>query len=97
MHEAKLPVELTGPVTDHSASDVCGVSILGEEEERFWADHKGAGLNAIRTHNLIAQADVVVVCFGERYRQWNAAFDAGYAAASASRSSRCTTHRWLTF
>ena len=29
----------------------------------------------------IEEADVVVVRFGEKYRQWNAAFDAGFAAA----------------
>jgi YtoQ family protein len=41
----------------------------------------GAGVNAIRTQTLIRTADVVVVRFGDKYRQWNAAFDAGYAAA----------------
>ena len=30
---------------------------------------------------LIEAADVVVVRFGDKYRQWNAAFDAGYASA----------------
>ena len=38
-------------------------------------------LNAIRTRKGIADADVVVVRFGEKYKQWNAAFDAGQAAA----------------
>jgi YtoQ family protein len=76
-----LPVTLTGPVTDHGASDDCGVAILGPEEQPFWRDHKGAGVNAIRTRTLIEKADLVVVRFGEKYRQWNAAFDAGYAAA----------------
>ncbi len=76
-----LPVTLTGPVTDHGASDDCGVAILGPEETPFWRDHKGAGVNAIRTRTLIEKADLVVVRFGEKYRQWNAAFDAGYAAA----------------
>ncbi len=42
---------------------------------------KGARINAIRTRTLIEKADVVVVRFGDKYRQWNAAFDAGYAAA----------------
>lgn len=79
--EAKLPVAFSAPVTDHPASDDCGVVILGEEDEDFWKDHKGAGVNAIRTRTLIEDADVVVVRFGERYKQWNAAFDAGYAAA----------------
>jgi YtoQ family protein len=78
---AGLPVRLTAPVTDHSASDDCGAGILGPEEDSFWHDRKGAGLNAIRTRTLIAEADLVVVRFGEKYRQWNAAFDAGVASA----------------
>ena len=78
---ADLPVRLTAPVTDHGASDDCGVDILGDEAQSFWKDRKGAGLNAIRTRTLIQQADVVVVRFGDKYRQWNAAFDAGYASA----------------
>jgi YtoQ family protein len=78
---AKLPVEFLGPVTDHATSDDCGVAILGDEDDPFWKDHKGAKLNAIRTRTLIERADVVVVRFGDKYRQWNAAFDAGYAAA----------------
>ena len=76
-----LDVEFSAPVTDHAASDDCGVAILGAEEKKFWHDHKGAKLNAIRTRKAIADADVVVVRFGEQYKQWNAAFDAGYAAA----------------
>ena len=78
---ANLPVTLLEPVTEHATSDDCGVAILGSEEKSFWHDHKGAKVNAIRTRTLIGQADVVVVRFGERYRQWNAAFDAGYASA----------------
>ncbi len=76
-----LPVEFFSPVTDHEASDDCGAAILGAEEKKFWHDHKGAKINAIRTRTLISEADVVVVRFGEKYKQWNAAFDAGYAAA----------------
>ena len=76
-----LNVVFDGPVTDHAASDDCGVAILGEEPDKFWHDHKGAKMNAIRTRKGIADADLVVVRFGEKYRQWNAAFDAGYAAA----------------
>ncbi len=76
-----LDVSFTGPVTDHDASDDCGVAILGPEGDKFWHDHKGAKVNAIRTRRGIEQADVVVVRFGEQYRQWNAAFDAGFASA----------------
>ena len=78
---AGLPVTFSAPVTHHEASDDCGVAILGAEPEKFWHDHKGAKVNAIRTRTLIADADVVVVRFGDKYKQWNAAFDAGYAAA----------------
>ena len=76
-----LDVAFSAPVTDHDASDDCGVTILGEEPNKYWHDHKGAMINAIRTRKGIEDADVVVVRFGEKYRQWNAAFDAGYAAA----------------
>src|SRR6056297_953006 len=78
---AGLDVVFSAPVTDHGASDDCGVPILGAEDIKFWHDHKGAKVNAIRTRRLIEEADVVVVRFGEKYRQWNAAFDAGYASA----------------
>ena len=76
-----LDVRFDAPVTDHSTSDDCGVAILGAEDSKFWHDHKGAKLNAIRTRKGIEEADVVVVRFGEKYKQWNAAFDAGFAAA----------------
>ncbi len=76
-----LPVSVLAPVTDHPASDDVGVAILGAEAEGYWKDHKGAKINAIRTRTAIEKADVVVVRFGEKYRQWNAAFDAGFAAA----------------
>lgn len=78
---AGLDVTFSGPVTHHEASDDCGVAILGPEPDKFWHDHKGAKLNAIRTRTLIEGADIVVVRFGDKYKQWNAAFDAGYAAA----------------
>ena len=76
-----LDIMFLGPVTDHAASDDCGVEIMGAEPDKFWHDHKGAKLNAIRTRTAIGRADVVVVRFGEKYKQWNAAFDAGFAAA----------------
>ncbi|AKS47375.1 YtoQ family protein [Octadecabacter temperatus] len=78
---SELDVSFNSPVTNHEASDDCGVNILGAEPNKFWHDHKGAMVNAIRTRKGIEDADVVVVRFGEKYRQWNAAFDAGYAAA----------------
>lgn len=76
-----LDVSFDSPVTDHAASDDCGVAILGAEDNKYWHDHKGAMVNAIRTRKGLSEADVVVVRFGDQYKQWNAAFDAGYAAA----------------
>jgi hypothetical protein len=61
-----LDIRFTSPVTDHAASD---------------AAHKSSKVNAIRTKTLIQEADLVVVRFGDKYKQWNAAFDAGYCAA----------------
>jgi YtoQ family protein len=76
-----LPIIFLSPVTNHEASDDCGVEILGAEENNFWKDQKGAGVNAIRTRTLIAKSDIIVIKFGEKFRQWNAAFDAGIASA----------------
>lgn len=77
----ELPIEVLTPVTTHSASDNVGVDILGAEDKPFWKDHKAAKINSIRIKTAIDQSDVVIVKFGEQYKQWNAAFDAGYAAA----------------
>ena len=76
-----LDIQFSSPVTDHASSDDCGVEILGQEEKNFWKDRKGANINSIRTKKSIQDSDVIIVKFGEKYKQWNAAFDAGYAAA----------------
>ena len=76
-----LDIQFSSPVTNHHSSDDCAVEILGAEEKNFWKDRKGANINSIRTKKSIKDSDVVVVKFGEKYKQWNAAFDAGYAAA----------------
>ena len=76
-----LDIQFLSPVIDHPSSDDCGVEILGAEEKNFWKDRKGANINSIRTKKSIKDSDVVVVKFGEKYKQWNAAFDAGYCAA----------------
>ena len=75
-----LDVTFTSAVTDHAASDAAG-DVLGAESEPFWRDHKSAKVNAIRTRTLIEKCDVAVVRFGDKYKQWNAAFDAGCCAA----------------
>ena len=80
-NQLKLPLEFYSAVTDHQKSDDCGVDILGPEEKSFWKDNKGARINTLRSRVLIEKSDILVVRFGDKYRQWNAAFDAGYASA----------------
>mgnify|MGYP003384301121 FL=1 len=75
-----LPVQFNSAVTNHDASDAAG-DLLGEEPNQFWRDHKSAKVNSIRIKTQIEQADLVVIRFGDKYKQWNAAFDAGYCAA----------------
>jgi YtoQ family protein len=77
----KLDISFSSPITNHEASDNCGVEILGDENSNFWKDHKGANINSIRTRKSIKDCDIVIVKFGDKYKQWNAAFDAGFAAA----------------
>ena len=67
---AAMDVQFFSPVTDHEASDDCVVEI-GQGRSKFWHDHKGAKINAIRTRKAIADADIVVVRFGDKYKQWN--------------------------
>uniref|UniRef100_A0A7S4C0R4 YtoQ family protein n=1 Tax=Chrysotila carterae TaxID=13221 RepID=A0A7S4C0R4_CHRCT len=81
VQKRSLPVSLQSPITSHEDSDDCGAIILGMEEERPNWDRKGATMNLIRTRTLLEDADIVVVRFGEKYRQWNAAYEAGYAVA----------------
>jgi len=76
-----LDVKFSTPVTNHEASDNCGVEILGNEDKSFWKDNKGARINSIKTKKSIKESDLVIVKFGDQYKQWNAAFDAGYASA----------------
>ncbi len=75
----KLPIKFLSPITNHDLSDDIGVKILGKEDKKFWHDHKSAKINSIRTKNAIEQSDIIIVRFGEKYKQWNAAFDAGFA------------------
>ncbi len=75
-----LPVRFTSAVTDHASSDAAG-DHLPPASDGYWRDHKSAGVNAMRTSTLIRQCDLAVVRFGDEYRQWNAAFDAGALTA----------------
>ncbi|MEA3499123.1 MAG: YtoQ family protein [Campylobacterota bacterium] len=78
--ECNLSITFTSAVTNHEASDAAG-DVLGEESINYWRDHKSANINAIRTKTLIKNCDVAVIRFGNQYKQWNAAFDAGYCSA----------------
>ena len=80
-NRANLDITFTTPVTHHETSDNVGEAILGKETSSFWRDHKAAKINAIRIQRAIEDADLLVVRFGDKFKQWNAAFDAGYAAA----------------
>lgn len=75
-----LPVSFSSAVTDHDASDAAG-DMLGPDSDGFWRDHKSSKVNGIRTKTMIEKCDVAVIRFGDKYKQWNAAFDAGYCAA----------------
>ena len=75
-----LPIDFSSAVTDHEASDAAG-DLLGPESAGYWRDHKSSKVNAIRTRTLIGKCDVAVIRFGDKFKQWNAAFDAGMCAA----------------
>ena len=78
--QENLEISFSSPVTNHEASDTAG-DCLGLESDSFWRDHKSAKVNAIRTKTQIEKCDLAIIRFGEKYKQWNAAFDAGYCAA----------------
>ncbi len=75
-----LDIQFTSAITNHEASDAAG-DCLGEESTSFWRDHKSSKVNAIRIQTAIKNCDLAVIRFGDKYKQWNAAFDAGYCAA----------------
>ena len=80
--DLNLNITFYSPVTDHELSDDIGIKILGNEEKKFWHDNKSAKINAIKTRSSIKKSDIVIVRFGDKYKQWNAAFDAGFASAN---------------
>jgi len=78
--ESNLNITFSSAVTHHEMSDSAG-DHLGAEIDQFWRDNKSSKVNAIRTKTLIERCDVAIIRFGDKYKQWNAAFDAGYCAA----------------
>lgn len=78
--ELSLPISFSSANTDHASSDAAG-DVLGAEEQSFWRDHKSSKVNALRIQTLIKSCDIAIIRFGDKYKQWNAAFDAGFCAA----------------
>ena len=75
-----LNIAFTSANIDHESSDAAG-DVLGKPESNFWRDQQSARVNSIRIKTLIQNCDIAVIRFGAQYKQWNAAFDAGYCAA----------------
>ena len=77
-----LPVRFVGPQEEHGRSDSAGEDILGAQPSARFRDLVGAGVNTLRTRVLMRRADLAVAYFGDEYRQWNTAADAGSAVAA---------------
>ena len=74
-------MEFVGPQDEHDLSDAIGENILGEQQSPRWKDEVASQVNNLRTRILMNRSDAVVAQFGEKFRQWNAAMDAGIAIA----------------
>ncbi|HSH25885.1 MAG TPA: YtoQ family protein [Massilibacterium sp.] len=81
--EMKLPVTFVGPMENHDRSDAIGEEILGKQPNDLLKDEAASMVNNLRTNILMNKADMVLVYFDEKYKQWNAATDAGSAIALA--------------
>lgn len=82
LDERDVPARCVGPQEVHDRSDAVGEDILGEQPDARYRDLMGASVNTLRTRILMARADLAVAKFGDQYRQWNTAADAGAAVAS---------------
>lgn len=83
LRDRDLPVAFVGPQEVHDRSDDIGEDILGEQPGQRYRDLMGARANTLRTRVLMRRADLVVAYFGEQYKQWNTAVDAGAAVAGS--------------
>ncbi len=79
--DKQLDIEVLTPITNHESSDNVGANILGAEDNVFWKDHKAAKINTLRNIHNINRSNLVIIRFGDKYKQWNAAFEAGLATA----------------
>lgn len=76
-----LPIEFVGPMENHDRSDNIGEEILGQQATALLKDDTASQFNNLRTRVLMNKTDVVVAYFGEKFKQWNTAMDAGTALA----------------
>lgn len=74
-------IKFLSPENNHASSDDIGKNIVGEQGSDFYNDNVSAKINSMRNITYLKRADIVVVKFGEKYKQFNAAYYAGYADA----------------
>ncbi|KGX89159.1 YtoQ family protein [Pontibacillus litoralis] len=74
-----LPLTFVSPQTNHDRSDAIGEVILGEQPNPIYRDDTASSINNLRTEVWMNKADIVIAFFGEQYKQWNTAMDAGAA------------------
>ncbi|WP_158736546.1 YtoQ family protein [Alteribacillus sp. YIM 98480] len=79
--EMELPLHFTAPMENHDRSDNIGEEVIGQQPDKILKDEAASSLNNLRTQILMQKADVVIALFGEKYKQWNTAMDAGTAIA----------------
>lgn len=77
----KLTIDFVGPMEVHERSDNIGEEIFGQQPNPVLKDEAASAINNLRTKVLLNKADIVVALFGESYKQWNTAVDAGEAVA----------------
>ncbi|GEN51760.1 YtoQ family protein [Halobacillus faecis] len=75
----KLPINFVSPQENHALSDDIGEKILGEQPSKVYRDDAASSINNFRTRVLLQKSDAVIAYFGESYKQWNTAMDAGAA------------------
>ncbi|TCT19914.1 YtoQ family protein [Melghiribacillus thermohalophilus] len=76
-----LPLNFVGPQENHDQSDSIGEDILGKQPNQLYRDDTASSINNLRTQLLMEKSDLVIALFGDQYRQWNTAMDAGMAIA----------------
>ncbi|MBN8236974.1 YtoQ family protein [Halobacillus kuroshimensis] len=77
--EKQLPVTFVSPQENHALSDDIGEKILGDQPGQVERDDAASSINNFRTKILLNKSDAAIAYFGESYKQWNTAMDAGAA------------------